>query len=149
MRLDEKVAFCFLYCRQENAIFSPHILTTWEGPFSAALYIFCALCFVILMEKRFLQESQISTAQGGRDGPPDIIYQPGKLRCASAACANGPERQELSAGIFKLSGQGADEYVRFKVQPVGGTKDPVSVSNYVDVTPGPGVQFNRHFEFKA
>ena len=27
----------FTYCRQENAIFSPHIHTTWEGPFSAAL----------------------------------------------------------------------------------------------------------------
>ena len=50
--------------------------------------------------------------------------------------------------ILVISGQGADEYVRFKVQPVG-TKDPVSVSNHVDVTPGPGVQFNRQLEFKA
>ena len=29
----------FTYCRQENAIFPPLIHTTWEGPYSAALYI--------------------------------------------------------------------------------------------------------------
>ena len=40
VKSDEKVAFCLLtYCRQENAIFSTHFHTTWEGPFSAALYM--------------------------------------------------------------------------------------------------------------
>ena len=29
----------FTYCRQESALFSPHIHATWEVPFSAALYI--------------------------------------------------------------------------------------------------------------
>ena len=29
----------FTYCRQEHAIFQPLIHTTWEEPFSAALYI--------------------------------------------------------------------------------------------------------------
>ena len=28
----------FTYCRQESAIFSPHILTTWEEPFRGSLY---------------------------------------------------------------------------------------------------------------
>ena len=28
----------FTYCRQENTVFSPHIHTAWEEPFSAALY---------------------------------------------------------------------------------------------------------------
>ena len=29
----------FTYCRQESAIFSPHIHTTWEAPFSADMWI--------------------------------------------------------------------------------------------------------------
>ena len=34
----EKVAFCLPTAgRQENAIFSPHILTTWEEPYSQSL----------------------------------------------------------------------------------------------------------------
>ena len=39
-----------------------------------------------------------------------------------------------------ISGQGDDDYVRFKVQTVG-TKDPVS--NYVDVTPRPDFSAER------
>ena len=34
----EKVAFCLPNCRQENAIFSPHIHTTWEAFFRGSLY---------------------------------------------------------------------------------------------------------------
>ena len=35
MKLGGKIVFH--YCRQINAIFSPHIHTAWEGSFSAAL----------------------------------------------------------------------------------------------------------------
>ena len=37
-KLGEKNCAFFAYCRQENAIFPPHIHTTWEEPFNAALY---------------------------------------------------------------------------------------------------------------
>ena len=36
IRLESCVLFTF--CGQENAIFSPHILTTWEEPFRDSLY---------------------------------------------------------------------------------------------------------------
>ena len=63
------------------------------------------------MEIRIFQESQISIAQGDKDGPPDIIYQPGKLRCASAAPANGPGRAGVDRRNFHTYLQAAKESV--------------------------------------
>ena len=49
--------------------------------------------------KPFHQESRITVPTESKDGPPDIIYQPGKLRCASASPTNGPNGQKMSAKI--------------------------------------------------
>ena len=49
--------------------------------------------------KPFHQESRITVPTESKDGPPDIIYQPGKLRCASASPTNGPNGQKMGAKI--------------------------------------------------
>ena len=40
--IGQKSCVLFVYCRQENAVFSLHIHTTWEGSLSAALYVNCS-----------------------------------------------------------------------------------------------------------
>ena len=67
----------FTFCRQENAIFLPHILTTWEEPFRDSLYMTKLLqrrtrrvhCTQMLPSDRFNQRTYVRTKESSSSWP--------------------------------------------------------------------------------